>query len=47
MRGGNNHAIIVEILTFEEEEPDDKEIIDHVNWEYNHDYLVKVDIPLF
>ncbi|CAI8613582.1 unnamed protein product [Vicia faba] len=51
LRGGNNCVIFVENSSFEEEEeeeeePDEDEINDHGN-QHNHDYRVKVDIPLF
>lgn len=45
--GGNNHVIIAENSSSEEEEPDDKKIVDHGNRQYNHDYWVNIDIPLF
>lgn len=45
-RGGNNHVFIAEILSYEEENLNEEEIVDNGN-QHNHDYQVKADISLF
>lgn len=47
MQGGNNYVVIDANLSSKEEESDKEEIVDHRNQENNHNYRVKVDIPLF
>lgn len=44
--GGNNHVVIGENSSSEEEESDEEEILDHGN-RHNHNYRVKMGIPLF
>ncbi|KAI5416149.1 hypothetical protein KIW84_041261 [Lathyrus oleraceus] len=47
LRGGNNHHVIItENSSSEEEDPYEEDVLDHGN-RHNHDYRVKVDIPLF
>src|ERR1051325_8442340 len=47
LRGGNNHHdVIAGNLSFEEEEPYNEDVIDNEN-QYNRDYRVKTNIPLF
>ena len=46
LRGGNNHHVIItENSSSEEEDPYEEDVLDHGN-RHNHDYRVKVDIPL-
>ncbi|CAI8611893.1 unnamed protein product [Vicia faba] len=46
IQGYKQSFVIVANSSSEEEEPYEEEVVDHEN-QHNHDYRVKVDIPLF
>lgn len=47
LQGGNNEVVIVENSSSKEEEFYKEEVVVCRNRQDNHDYRVKVDIPLF
>lgn len=45
-QGGKNHRAVIAKNSSSEEEPYKEKVVDHRN-RHNHNYQVKVDIPLF